>query len=204
MQPEVAGDPTGATLSISNGTPAYHALDISTRLDFLRLGNERIGVTPALRWYDWDVRVHYGEDRETNTSFINRADPVYLVGADLDAVPWNGGLVRLKYAGAGTRVHAEQRHIKSFDQYDLRFDQNLAPRWRLELQGVYDERFEKSLCYYGAWVAYGWRLRLGEFAVHLGYVGQLDAFAAARLGREDPVSTVSLAFTWERQRRFRY
>lgn len=204
VQPARPGDPSGATLAVSNGTPAYHALDITTRLDFLRLGNERIGVTPSLRWYDWFIRVHYGQDQETNISFVNRSDPVFLLGADLDAKPWDGGLVRLKYAGFGGRVHAARRPATSYDQFDLRFDQNLWPSWRLELQGVYDERFEKSVCYYGAWIAHGWRMLLGEFAVHLGFVEQLDAFAAARLGREDPVSTISVGFTWERQRRFKY
>jgi hypothetical protein len=35
--------------------------------------------------------------------------------------------------------------------------------------------------------------------VRLGFVEQLDAFAAPR--REDPISTVSLGFAWERWRR---
>jgi hypothetical protein len=204
VSPERPEKHTGATLAISNGTPAYHALDISTRLDLFRLGVARIGITPALRLYDWDVRVHYGTDAHAPISFINDSDPVYLIGADLDAVPWDGGLIRLAYAGFGARVHAAHRNVISYDQYNLRLDQNLWPRWRFELQGVYDERFEKSLCYYGGWIAYGWRMRMGEFAIHLGYVEQLDAFAAARYGREDPISTVSLGFSWERQRRFKY
>ncbi len=204
VSPERPDRHTGVTLAISNGTPAYHALDISTRLDLFRLGTSRIGITPALRWYDWDVRVHYGTDSRTATSFINNADPVYLIGAELDAVPWNRGLLRVGYAGFGARIHAAHRNVISYDQYNARLDQNLWPHWRLELQGVYDERFDKSLCYYGVWVAHGWRMLLGEFSMRLGFVEQLDAFAAARLGREDPISTVSVGFSWERQRRFMY
>lgn len=204
VQPERPGRPTGATLSVSNGSPAYHALDISTRLDLFRLGNRRIGITPALRWYDWDIRIHYGDDRETRTSFVNRSLPLYLLGLDLDAAPWDGATMRLRYAGTGARVHAAQRHLVSYDQYDLRFDQNLAPRWRVELQAVYDERFEKSLCYYGLWIAHGWRMLLGEFSIRGGYVEQLAANQATIQNIEDPIGTVSVGFTWERTRRFRY
>ena len=203
VQPESPDKHSGATLVIGNGTPAYHPFEITTKLDFLRLGNRRIGITPALRWYDWSIRIHYGEDAHTEISFVNNADPVYLLGADLDAVPWTGSLVRLKYAGLGTRVHADHRPFSSYDQYDLRFDQDLWPHWRLEFQGVYDERFEKSLCYYGGWIAHAWRMLLGECVLHMGFVRQLDAFAATRLHREDWVNTISVGFSWERLRRLR-
>jgi hypothetical protein len=203
VQPESPEKHSGATLIVGNGTPAYHPFEISTRFDFVRVGVPRIGITPALRWYDWSIRVHYGDDPLTRVSFVSNGDPVYLLGADLDAVPWRGSLVRLKYAGLGTRVHADHRPFSSYDQYDLRFDQNLWPHWRLEGQAVYDERFEKSLCYYGGWFAHGWRMLLGEFVIHMGFVRQLDAFAATRLRRENWVNTVSLGFSWERTRRLR-
>jgi hypothetical protein len=203
VQPANPDKRTGATLILSNGTPAYHPFEITTRLDFIRLGNRRFGITPALRWYDWSIRVHYGEDFLTSVSLVSNADPVYLLGADLDAVPWKGSLVRLKYAGMGTRVHADHRPFSSYDQFDLRVDQDLWPHWRLEFQGVYDERFEKSLCYYGGWFAHAWRMLLGEFVVHMGFVRQLDAFAATRLRREDWVKTISVGVSWERARRLR-
>ena len=60
------------------------------------------------------------------------------------------------------------------------------------------ERFEKALCYWGIWVARAWRMRVGEFSVRLGFVEQLDAFAAPE--REDPISTVSVGFAWDRWR----
>jgi hypothetical protein len=194
--------PSGATLVLGNGSPAYYPLEIGIRLDVFRLGTERFGVAPALRWYDWDIRVHYG-DAEASTSFISDANPVYLLGLDLDAAPWRGAVLHLKYAGAGARVHAADRQLISYDQYDLRLDQQLAVNWWLEFQAVYDERFEKSLCYAGGWLAHGWPLRLGTFSIRLGFVEQLDAFAVARSGREEPVSTISLGLLWERLHRFR-
>lgn len=199
VQPERRGKRTGATLSISSGTPSYHALDISTVLDFVRLGNDRIGVTPALRWLDWSIRVHYGDDAHAAISFVNDSEPVFTLGANLDAEPWTGGLLRLKYAGFGARVHAPHRKLVSYDQFDLRVDQRLWPKWGLEGQAVYDERFEKSLVYYGIWLARAWRMRVGEFSVRLGFVEQLDAFAAPAV--EDPISTVSIGFAWDRWRR---
>lgn len=199
VQPERPGHRTGATLSISNGSPAYHALDISTVLDFVRLGNDRFSVTPALRWLDWSIRIHYGDDAHAPVSFVNDSEPVFTLGANLEAQPWTGGLVRLNYAGFGARVHAPNRKLVSYDQFDLRIDQRLWPKWGLEGQAVYDERFEKALCYYGVWLARAWRMRLGEFSVRLGFVEQLDAFAAPK--REDPISTVSIGFAWERWRR---
>ena len=168
----------------------------------IRLGVSRFNITPALRWYDWSVRVHYGEDKDTNISFINRSDPVFLAGLDLRAEPWNGALLRVQYAGFGARVHSTRRQVSSYDQYDARFDQNLWPHWRMELQGVYDERFEHSLCYYGGWLAYGWPMRVGEFLLRVGYVEQLDALLVANKAKEDPIGTVSIGFLWERLRRF--
>lgn len=199
VQPE-RGRPTGATLVIGNGSPAYHPFEITTRLDVARFGSERIGIRPALRWYDWDIRVHYGDDREARASFLNQSDPIYLLGLDLDATPWPGARIDLQWAGAGARVHAGHRALVGYDHYDLRFEQRLTGRSRLEAQAVYDERFEKSLAYAGGWVAYGWPLRLGEFSLRLGFVEQLDAFAATavRRPREDHVSTVSVGFAWQR------
>jgi hypothetical protein len=205
VQPERPGSrQSGATLAIANGSPAYHPLDISIRLDLFRLGIERAGVTPALRWYDWDVRFHYGDDPEASTSLVNGADPVYLLGLDLDAAPWCGSRWRLRYAGIGARVHAADRELESYDQYDLRIDQRFTPRTWIELQAVYDERFEKSLCDAGGWLAHGWPLGLGMFSLQLGFVEQLDAFAATTSGREEFVGTVSLGLRWERGARFRY
>jgi hypothetical protein len=195
--------PSGATLVFGNGSPAYHPLEVSVRFDTFRFGTENFGVAPAVRWYDWDIRVHYGQDPEASISFMNDANPVYLLGLDLDATPWRGGAVRLKYAGVGAQVHAADRKLISYDQYDLRFDQRLVAAWWLEFEAVYDERFEKSLCYAGGWLAHGWPLKLGTFSIRLGFVEQLDAFAAARAGREDPVGTVSLGLRWERLPRFR-
>lgn len=200
VQPPRPGRPSGATLQCSNGTPAYHALDISTRLDFARLGNDRLSVTPALRWYDWSIRVHYGDDPHTAISFVNLADPIYVLGGDLDAAPWPGGALRLKYVGFGARVHGTTRKLVSFDQFDLRLAQRLWPKWGVEAQAVYDERFEIALSYYGAWLARAWRMRIGEFSMRLGFVEQHAAFAAVRRGREDPISTISLGFAWDRER----
>ncbi len=205
VQPERGGHrPSGAALVLGDGTPAYRAFEISLRLDLFRIGPGRFGITPALRWYDWDMEVHYGDDPEAATSFLNNANPVYLLGLDLDAAPWHGGRVQVKYAGVGARVHAVDRELISYDQYDLRFDQRFTRNWWLQIQGVYDERFHKSLCYAGGWIARGWPLRIGVFSLSLGFVEQLDAFAATREGREDPVSTISLGFEWRRANRFRY
>lgn len=202
VTPERPGRRTGATLRIANGTPAHHPFEITTRLDLFRLGVERFGVTPALRWYDWDIRAHYGDDAEADISFVNRSDPSYLLGLDFDARPWPGAWLVLEYAGMGSRVHAAHRNLISYDHYDLRFEQKLIPRVRVEVQAVYDERFKKSLAYAGAWIAYVWPMRLGEFATSLGFVEQLDAnLATAPLARkraEDPISTVSLGFAWRR------
>lgn len=196
-----SGRRSGAMMRIANGTPAHQPFEITTRLDLFRLGTERIGITPALRWYDWDVRLHYGEDREAVTSFVNRSDPVYLFGLDLDARPWRGAWLQLEYAGVGARVHAAHRDVESYDHFDLQFDQSLGGHFRLELQGVYDERFEKALAYAGGWLAYAWPMKLGEFVTSLGYVNQLDARGATTGRRyEDPISTVSLGFTWRRMR----
>lgn len=199
QEPE-RGRPTGATLVIGNGSPAYHPFEITTRLDFARFGGARLGIRPALRWYDWSIRVHYGDDREGRTSFVNQADPIYLLGLDLDAAPWPGARLDFQWAGAGARVHAGHRALVGYDHYDLRFAQRLAGRTRLEAQAVYDERFQKSLAYAGGWIAYAWPLRLGEFSARLGFVEQLDAFAAtaARRPREDHVSTLSVGFAWQR------
>jgi len=205
VTPERPGRRTGATLRIANGSPAHHPLEITTRLDLFRLGGERFGVTPALRWYDWDIRAHYGDDREADLSFVNRSDPSYLLGLDFDARPWPGGWLAFEYAGMGSRVHAAHRNLISYDHYDLRFEQKLIPRVRVEAQAVYDERFKKSLAYAGAWVAYVWPMRLGEFAASLGFVEQLDANLAtaplARQRREDLISTISLGFAWRRTQR---
>jgi hypothetical protein len=205
VTPERAGRRTGATLRVANGTPAHHPLEITTRLDLFRLGVERFGVTPALRWYDWDIRAHYGDDREADVSFLNQSDPSYLIGLDLDARPWPGAWLALEYAGLGSRVHAAHRNLISYDHYDLRIEQKLVPRVRVEAQAVYDERFKKSLAYAGAWLTYVWPLRLGEFAASLGFVQQLDANAAtatlARQRREDPISTISFGFAWRRASR---
>lgn len=193
------GRPKGAMLRIAGGTPAHQPFEITTRLDLFRLGVARFGITPALRWYDWHVRLHYGDDREAATSFVNKSDPVYLFGLDLDARPWRGAWLQLEYAGMGARVHAAHRDLESYDHFDLQFEQALAGRVRLELQGVYDERFEKSLAYAGGWLAYAWPMKLGEFVTSLGYVHQLDALAATTgRRREDLISTVSLGLTWRR------
>ncbi len=203
VTPERTGHRTGATLRIANGTPSYQPLEITTRLDLFRIGVERFGITPALRWYDWGIRAHYGDDRDARATFLNRADPNYLIGFDVDARPWSGAWARLEYAGFGSRVHAAHRQLISYDHYDVRFDQRLVPRLHLELQAVYDERFKKSLAYSGAWLAYVWPLRLGEFSMSLGFVEELDALAASSptRSREDLISTVSLGFAWRRARR---
>jgi hypothetical protein len=202
VTPERAsGRRSGAMMRIAGGTPAHQPFEITTRLDLFRLGTERIGITPALRWYDWYVRLHYGDDREALTSFINRSDPVYLFGLDLDAKPWNGAWLQLEYAGIGSRVHAAHRDLESYDHFDLQFEQRLAGRLRLELQAIYDERFEKSVPYLGGWLAYAWPMRLGEFVTSLGYVNQLDALQATTgRRREDLISTISMGLTWRRMR----
>lgn len=207
ITPERPGRHTGATLQVANGTPAYHPFEITTRLDLFRLGVERFGVTPALRYYDWDLRVHYGEDREAVITLANRAYPSYMLGLDIDARPWSGAWLGLEYAGVGAQVHAAHRDVISYDHYDLRFEQKIVPRVRVEAQVVYDERFKKSLAYVGAWGAYVWPMKLGEFAISLGYVEQLDANLAtavlATQSGEDLISTISLGFTWRRTPRWR-
>jgi hypothetical protein len=176
--------------------------EITTRLDLFRLGTDRIGITPALRWYDWFLQFHYGDDREAPVSLMNSSDPVFLLGLDLDVHPWRNGWLTLEYAGVGSRVHAAHRPVTSYDHYLLRFEQGLARHWRLELEGVYDERFEKSLAYSGGWLAYVWPMKVGEFALSLGYVVQLDALKATTGRREeDFIHTVSLGLTWRRLRR---
>jgi hypothetical protein len=197
---ETGAPRSGATLAVSDGTFAYKPLDISLRLDVLRLGWSCLGVTPALRWIDWTLRLHYGDDAAAGTSFFSDSDPIYAAGLDLDAAPWRGGSVRLAWIGAGARVHADHRGFVGYDQYDLSLAQELWRRWRLEAQAVYDERFEKSLPYAGAWLAYAWPLRVGEFSARVGFVEQLDALAATTgRHREDPVSTLSLGVAWERR-----
>ena len=207
VSPQRPGEYSGAMLRIASGTPAHMPFEITLRLDVIRLGVERFGVTPALRWYDWDIRVHYGDDREADISFVNRSDPAYMLGLDLDARPWSGAWMGLEYAGVGTRVHAAHREVISYDHYDFRFEQRIVPRVRFEAQAVYDERFKKSLAYAGGWFAYVWPMRLGEFAVSLGFVEQLDANLAttpiARLRAEDLISTISLGFKWRRTPRYR-
>ncbi len=202
VTPERPGRRTGATLRVRNGTPAHMPLEITTKLDLFRLGVERFGVTPALRWYDWEIRAHYGEDREAVTTFVNRSYPHYMVGVDIDARPWSGAWLALEYAGVGAQVHAAHRDVISYDHYDLRFEQKIVPRVRVEVQAVYDERFKKSLAYAGAWLAYVWPMKLGEFATSLGFVEQLDANLAtaplARQRREDPISCISIGFAWRR------
>lgn len=87
VTPERPGHRSGATLRIADGTPSYQPFEITTRLDLFRVGVERLGITPALRWYDWGIRAHYGDDRDARTTFVNRADPNYLIGFDADAQP---------------------------------------------------------------------------------------------------------------------
>jgi len=202
VTPERPGRHTGATLRIANGTPAYHPFEVTIRLDLFRLGVERFGVTPSLRWFDWDIRAHYGDDRQADISFLNRSDPSYMFGLDLDARPWSGAWMTLMYAGVGARVHAAHREVISYDLYDFRFEQKIVHHVRFEAQAVYDERFKKSLAYAGGWVAYVWPMRLGEFAASLGFVEQLDANLAtapiARQQAEDLISTISLGFAWRR------
>lgn len=195
------GRPSGAMLRIAGGTPAHMPFEITTRFDLFRLGTDRIGITPALRWYDWNIRLHYGDDREAPVSFVNKSDPVYLLGLDLDIHPWSGNWVKLEYAGVGSRVHAAERIVKSYDHFDLQIEQRIAGQWRLELQAIYDERFEKSVPYAGGWIAYAWPMKLGEFITSVGYVNQLDALGATTGTRyEDLISTVSFGFTWRRAR----
>ena len=200
--PDRPGRHTGAQLRIANGTPAYHPLEITLRLDLFRLGVERFGVTPAFRWFDWEIQTHYGDDRGSNISFINRSDPNYMLGLDLDARPWSGAWMTLVYAGVGARVHAAHREVISYDHYDFRFEQKIVHNVRFEAQAVYDERFKKSLAYAGGWVAYVWPMRLGEFAASLGFVEQLDANLATAPNpsqqAEDLISTISLGFAWRR------
>jgi hypothetical protein len=205
VQPERPGRPTGATLIVGNGTFAYHPLEVTTRLDVLRLGWSRLGVTPALRWYDWSLRIHYGDDRQARGTFFSGSDPNYLFGLDLDARPWEGAVLRAAWAGMGARVHAASRALASYDHFVLRFGQRLVSGWGVEAQAVFDERFEKSLAYAGAWLAHGWPMRIGEFSARVGFVEQLDALAATAplpQRREDPVSTVSFGVAWTRSRRF--
>lgn len=205
VQPERPGRPTGATLILGNGTFAYHPLEVTTRLDVLRIGWDRLGVTPALRWFDWNLRIHYGDDRQAGGTFFSGSDPSYLFGLDVDARPWNGANLRAAWAGMGARVHAASRALVSYDHYVVRFDQRLLSGWWVETQAVFDERFEKSLAYAGAWLAHGWRMRIGEFSARLGFVEQLDALAATAplpQRREDPVSTISFGFAWTRVGRF--
>jgi hypothetical protein len=187
---------------VGNGTWAYAPFEITTRLDFIRLGWESFGITPSVRWYDWEMHMHYGDDFKANVSVFSDAEPIYLFGLDLDARPLDGTLIRIKWAGVGTQVHADDREVLGYDHYDLRIDQRLGGRWWLEGQAVYDERFKKSLPYGGAWIAYGWPLRAGVFSVRVGYVNQLDALAATTGRRtEDRVDTFSYGFWWNRQPR---
>jgi hypothetical protein len=197
-----SGRPSGAMLRIAGGTPAHMPFEITTRLDLFRLGNDRIGITPALRWYDWYLQFHWGDDRESEVALANSSDPVFLFGLDLDAHPWRRAWLTLEYAGVGARVHASHRPVTSYDHYLFRFEQGLSRHWRVEAEAVYDERFKKSLAYAGGWLAYVWPMKVGEFALSLGFVEQLDALKATTGRREeDFISTVSIGVMWRRLRR---
>ena len=187
--------PDGITLSAYGGTQVWRAFAVSLRPDILRVGNDRVGVTPAVRWYDWNLRLRFGADPGAHVSLLNDAVPVALLGLDLDAKPWCGARLALTYAGLGTFVHAAHRPLIGYDQYDLRLEQELYRNWKLWGQAVYDERLEKALVYGGAGVAYGWPLRVGVFTVGAGYINQIEPPGGTA---ERRIHTGAIRFAWTR------